>query len=79
MPKSLRTFLYDLGRQRPGEVVHVTQPVNPAGFDVPALVAQLADRKQFPVLLFEHPKDLHGNISEVRLAMNCEVSLKSWG
>lgn len=75
MPKSLRTFLHDLGRQRPGEVVHVTQPVDPAGFDVSALIAQLADRKQFPVLLFEHPKDLHGNISEVRLAMNCEVSM----
>ena len=74
MAKSLRTFLDDLRRQRPGEVVHVTGPVNPARHDVSAIVTQLADRKQFPVLLFEHPRNLHGNPSEVRLVMNCEVS-----
>ena len=74
MAKSLRTFLDDLRRQRPGEVVHVTRPVNPARHDVSAIVTQLANRKQFPVLLFEHPRNLHGNPSEVRLVMNCEVS-----
>ena len=74
MAKSLRTFLDDLQRLRPGEVVHVTRPVNPARHDVSAIVTQLADRKQFPVLLFEHPRNLHGNPSEVRLVMNCEVS-----
>ncbi len=75
MAKSLRTFLDDLRRRRPGEVVQVTRPVNPARHDVSALMAQLADRKLFPVLLFERPADLRGNTSAVRLAMNCEVSM----
>lgn len=75
MAKSLRTFLADLQRLRPGEVVRVDRPVNPARHEVSALVAQLARRKQFPVLLFEDPANLHGNPSEVRLAMNCEVSM----
>ena len=75
MAKSLRTFLHDLQRLRPGEVVHVNRPVNPARHDVSALVTQLAHRKQFPALLFEHPRDLHGKPSGIRLAMNCEVSM----
>lgn len=34
MPKSLRTFLEDMRREAPEEVVHVSQAVNPANYDV---------------------------------------------
>jgi len=75
MAKSLGTFLADMRRRLPQEVVHIKKPVVPARHDVSAIVAQLAERKQFPVLLFENPTNLKGELSPVRLAMNCEVSM----
>ena len=74
MPKSLRTFLEDCQREIPNEVVHVRKEVDPAHYDVTAIIKHLGNMKKFPVLIFEHPLNLHGQASEFRLVMNCVIS-----
>ncbi|MFQ5683417.1 MAG: UbiD family decarboxylase [Candidatus Binatia bacterium] len=76
MPKSLRTFLEDLRRQAPLEVVHITKEVNPHDYDVTAIIKHLGALKKFPVLIFDRPLNLHRRVSKTRLVMNCENSLK---
>ncbi|MEE9569115.1 MAG: UbiD family decarboxylase [Candidatus Binatia bacterium] len=76
MPKSLRTFLDDMRRESPHEVVQVTERLNPSKHDVTAMIYHLAALKKFPVLIFDHPLNLHGQVSDIKLVMNCEVSMR---
>ena len=41
MPKSLRTFLDDMRRVYPSEVVSITKTVNPLRYDITAIVKHL--------------------------------------
>ena len=45
MPKSLRTFLDDMRRAYPGDVVSISKTVNPLNYDVTAIVKQLGAQK----------------------------------
>lgn len=74
MPKSLRTFLDDCQREIPNEIAHVTKEVDPAHYDVTAIIKHLGALKKFPILIFERPLNLHGKVSEFKLVMNCEIS-----
>ena len=75
MPKSLRTFLEDCLREIPDEVVHVTREVDPAHYDVTAIIKHLGAMKKFPILVFDRPLNLHGRESkDFKLVMNCEIS-----
>jgi UbiD family decarboxylase len=74
MAKSLRTFLEDCRREIPNEVVQIAKEVDPAHYDVTAIIKQLDEMKKFPILIFERPLNLHGQVSEFKLAMNCEIS-----
>src|SRR3990170_2138138 len=75
MPKSLRTFLEDCRREIPNEVVHVTKEVDPAHYDVTAIIKHLGAMKKFPILVFDRPLNLHGRpSSDFKLVMNCEIS-----
>jgi len=74
MPKSLRTFLADVKREIPEESVIVSEVVDPAHYDVTAIIKHLGARKKFPVIVFERPLNLHGKVSDVKLVMNCEIS-----
>jgi 2,5-furandicarboxylate decarboxylase 1 len=76
MPKSLRTFLDDMRRAYASEIVSVSRVVNPANYDVTALVKQLGARKKFPILIFERALNLHGAESEVQLVLSCENTQK---
>lgn len=76
MPKNLRTFLEEMRREIPEEVVHVSKVVNPSKHDVTAIIMHLAAEKKFPILIFDQPLNLHGHISKTKLVMNCEVSLR---
>ena len=76
MPKSLRTFLDDMRREAPHEVVHVSGSLNPSKHDVTAIIHHLAALKKFPILVFDHPLNLHGQVSDIKLVMNCEVSMR---
>ncbi len=74
MPKSLRTFLEDVRREAPEELVHVTKGVNPSNYDVTAIIKHLGAQKKFPILIFDRPLNLHGQVSDIKLVMNCEIS-----
>ena len=76
MPKSLRTFLEEMRRESPEEVVHVSKVVDPSRHDVTAIIEHLAVQKKFPILIFDQPLNLHGQISKIKLVMNCEISLR---
>lgn len=74
MPKSLRTFLEDCQREIPSEIVHITKEVDPAHYDVTAIIKHLGAMKKFPIIIFDRPLNLHGKTSEMKLVMNCEIS-----
>src|SRR5712672_3374552 len=74
MPKSLRTFIEDCQRELPGEVIHITKEVNPANYDVTAIIKHLGAQKRFPVIIFDKPLNLNGTVSDIKLTMNCEIS-----
>src|ERR1043165_1711731 len=74
MAKDLRTFIADCERQLPGEVIHITKQVNPANYDVTAIIKHLGAQKRFPVIIFDKPLNLNGRDSDIKLTMNCEVS-----
>lgn len=75
MAKSLRTFLEDCRREIPNEIVHIGKEVDPAHYDVTAIIKHLGAMKKFPILIFDRPLNLHGRPSnDFKLVMNCEIS-----
>lgn len=74
MPKSLRTYIQDLQRLLPDELVCIDREVDPARYDVTAIIKHLDAMKKFPVLLFEKPLNLKGQVSDVRFMMNAEIT-----
>jgi UbiD family decarboxylase len=72
--KSLQTYVDDLYELLPNEVVSVETEVNPANYDVTAIIKHLDAQKKFPVLIFERPLNLKGEVSDVRLMMNAEIT-----
>jgi hypothetical protein len=74
MPKSLRTFIEDCQRELPGEVIHITKEVNPANYDVTAIIKHLGAQKKFPIIIFDKPQNLNGKVGPIKLTMNCEIS-----
>ncbi|MDE0214371.1 MAG: UbiD family decarboxylase, partial [Deltaproteobacteria bacterium] len=74
MPKSLRTFLEDCRREIPAEVVHVEREVDPARYDVSAIIKHLGAERKFPMLIFERPRNLHGRVGDFKLVMNFTIS-----
>ena len=74
MPKSLRTFLEDCRREIPNEIIHVAKEVDPAHYDVTAIIKHLGALKKFPIIIFDRPLNLSGKVSDVKLVMNCEIS-----
>ena len=84
MPKSLRTFLEEMRRELPDEVVDISKVVDPSGYDVTAIIQQLTDLKKFPLLIFNRPLNLHGRVSETKLVMIALISYRGdciypWG
>ena len=76
MPKSLRTFLDDMRRTYPSEVVTVSKTVNPMNYDVTAIVKHLGALKKFPVLIFEQPLNARCRTSDIQLVISAENSQK---
>src|SRR5215469_10442738 len=67
---SLRSFIHRLEREHPEQVVHVTEPVNPARFDVTAVLKHLELRRKYPLVVFDRPLDLHGRPCPLPIATN---------
>jgi UbiD family decarboxylase len=76
MAKDLRTFLDDMRRAYPSEVVTISKTVNPSNYDVTAIVKHLGALKKFPILIFERPRNVHGELSDMKLVMCAENSQK---
>jgi UbiD family decarboxylase len=76
MPKSLRSFLDDMRRHYPGEVVSVTKCVNPLAYDITAIVKQLGALKKFPLLIFDNPLTARGRSTDMKVVMSAENSQK---
>jgi 3-polyprenyl-4-hydroxybenzoate decarboxylase len=74
MPKSLRSFIEDCQRDLPGEVIHINKEVNPANYDVTAIIKHLGAQKKFPIIIFDNPLNLNGRVGPIKLTMNCEIS-----
>jgi UbiD family decarboxylase len=74
--KSLRTFLDDMRRTYPSEVVSVSKTVNPLAYDVTAIVKQLGTLKKFPILVFENPLNARGEATDMKLVMSAETTQK---
>ena len=66
----LRGFLAALERDHPEQVVRVTEPVDPARFEVTAVLKHLELGRRYPLVVFEKPLDLKGNPSAIPIATN---------
>src|SRR2546423_821395 len=74
--QSFGDYVAWLEREHPGDVVHVTEPVNPAMFEVPAVLKHLELRNQYPLVVFDRPLDLYGRPSPFPVASNVHASRK---
>jgi len=74
MPKSLRTYLDDLHELLPDEVISIDATVDPAHYDCTAIIKKLDALKKFPVITFERPLNLQGQVADVRLMLNAEIT-----
>ncbi len=68
--RSLETYVADLERDHPEAIVHVTQPVNPAKFEVTAVLQRLEEVSRFPLVVFDRPRDLRGSFADFQLVTN---------
>ncbi len=76
MTKDLRTFLDDMKREYPREVVAIGKSVDPAHYDVTAIVKHLGAEKKCPLLVFERPVNCRGELTGVKLVTICENTQK---
>ena len=63
-------------REYPSEVVAVSKTVNPLNYDVTAIVKQLGALKKFPILIFDQPLNVHGELNDIKLVIGAENSQK---
>src|SRR3954453_19315489 len=66
----LRRYLDLLEETSPSDVVHVTQVVDPAKFEVTAVLQKLEEQGKYPLVIFERPLDLHGEVSDFPIVTN---------
>jgi UbiD family decarboxylase len=66
----LRDFITAAEARLPGRVVHVDRSVNPADFEVTAILQQLEDAGRTPMALFHRPLNLFGEVSKFPLLTN---------
>lgn len=59
MPKSLRTFLADLERELPDELIRIGREVDPK-FEATAILQHLENAGRFPAVLFTNIRNLRG-------------------
>lgn len=59
-----------LERAHPEQIVHVTETVDPANFDVTAVLKHLELRRRFPLVVFDRPLNLFGKPSDFPIATN---------
>src|SRR3989441_249689 len=70
MAKDVRQFLEQLERDSPLEVIRIKKPVDPAAFELTALLVHLERQGKFPVLLLEQPLNLKSERAPFHFASN---------
>jgi 2,5-furandicarboxylate decarboxylase 1 len=66
----LRQFLAGLERDAPADVVHVAESVAPARFEATAVLRKLEQLGRYPLVIFDRPLDLRGEVSPFPLVSN---------
>jgi 2,5-furandicarboxylate decarboxylase 1 len=66
----LRDFIDAIDRDHPDQIVHIDKPVDPAKFEVTAILQQLENEGRYPMAVFHQPLNLHGEVSEFPLVTN---------
>src|SRR5919199_5156455 len=74
MARALREFLALLEERYPEQVVRVSREVDPANFDVTAILQHLENRGRYPLVCFEQPRNLLGEVSRFPLVSNVYAS-----
>ena len=69
MAKNLRTFIQDIEKYAPGELVHIQKQVNPK-FESTTLLRKLELEGKQPIAIFDSPLDLYGKPSSLPLIFN---------
>ena len=70
MAKNISAYLKDLKKKSPEDLVTVAKAVDPANFDVTAILKHMEDSGLFPLLVFENPRNLKGKTSAFPLVTN---------
>ncbi|HZD18137.1 MAG TPA: UbiD family decarboxylase, partial [Actinomycetota bacterium] len=70
MAKDLHAFVKQLERDGRDDLVRVTKPVDPANFDVTAILEHLNRRGRRPAVLFEDPRNLRGEPAGIPVFIN---------
>jgi len=73
MAKDLRTFLRDLERQMPEDVVRIKKEISPR-FEITAIQQHLENEDRYPLLIFENVKNLKGERSPLKVMTNVFAS-----
>ncbi len=70
MNKSIHTYLQELNSRLPEDIITVTKPLNPANFDVSAILKHLEAGGLYPLMVFENALNLKGERSSFKLVTN---------
>ena len=74
MARELNQFLSEIESKYPSEQLRVNAQVNPANFDVTAILQHLENAKKFPMVIFENPLNGRGQNSGMPLLSNVFAS-----
>lgn len=72
MPKDLRSYINALTQNYPGQLVDIEKAINPAEFEINAVLESLARRNMHPAVLFQDVKALNGARWPGRLVTNID-------
>ena len=67
---NLRDFIATVERDTPDALVYIDKPVDPAKFEVTAVLQQLEDAGRYPMAVFHQPLNLKGEVSQFPLVTN---------
>lgn len=75
MNKDLITFLENLEKDAPSDIIRIKKEVDPE-FEIPAILQQIEMRKREPVVIFERVRNLKGEVSKFPVIINLFGSRK---
>lgn len=70
MPKDMRSFLNQVEVEAPGELIRMDKEIDPTRFEATAIMEKVFQRRRSPVLIFERPKNLKGQVAFARVVLN---------